>query len=65
MGTLLYDAGSSTQVLCDYPEGWDGVGGERDGQEGEPPVGIHVYLWLIHVDIWQKSTHYLEQLSFN
>ena len=28
-GTLLYDEGSSNMVLCDYLEGWDGVGGER------------------------------------
>ena len=25
-GNLLYDTGSSNQVLCDNPEGWDGVG---------------------------------------
>ena len=22
--------------------------------------GIYLYLWLIHVDIWKKSTEYLE-----
>ena len=31
---LLYDAGSSNSVLCDYLEGWDGVGSERKFQEG-------------------------------
>ena len=31
---LLYDAGSSNPVLCDYVEEWDGVGSEREFQEG-------------------------------
>ena len=31
---LLHDAGSSNQVLCDNLEGWDGVGGRREVQEG-------------------------------
>ena len=33
-GNLLYDAGSSNQVPCDNLEGWDGVGGRREVQEG-------------------------------
>ena len=32
-GNLLYNACSSNQVLCDYLEGWDEVGGGRDVQE--------------------------------
>ena len=35
-------------------EGCDGVGGGKEVQEG----GAHVYLWLIHVDVWQKQTQY-------
>ena len=35
------------QGLCDYLEGWDGEG---DGREG-----TWVYLWLILVDVWQKT----------
>ena len=31
---LLYDAGSSNLVLCDNLEGWDGMGGGREVQEG-------------------------------
>ena len=31
---LLYDVGSSNPVLCDYLEGWDGMGSEREFQEG-------------------------------
>ena len=38
------------QGLCN-PEGRDGEG---DGREG-----TYVYLWLIHVDVWQKPTQFL------
>ena len=38
-GNLLYDEGSSNLVLCDYLEGWTGVGGER-GSTGSG----HVYM---------------------
>ena len=35
--------------LCKNLEGWDGEGRfEREG--------TYVYLWLIHVDVWQKPT---------
>ena len=41
-------------MLCDNLEEWDGVGvGGRFKREG-----TYVYLWLIHVDIWQKTMHY-------
>ena len=33
-GNLLYDAGSSDPVLCDNPEGCDGLGGGREAEEG-------------------------------
>jgi len=26
--------------------------------------GIYVYLWLIHVDVWQKSTQYCKAVIF-
>ena len=48
-GNLLYDSGNSNGAL------WQprGVGwGGREVQEG----GTYVYLWLIHVDVWQKPT---------
>ena len=32
---LLYDARTSNPVLCDNLEGYGGVGGEREMQEGE------------------------------
>ena len=33
-GNLLYDPGSSNPMLCDNLEGQDGVGDEREVQEG-------------------------------
>ena len=55
---MLYDVGSSNLVLCDNLEGWDGVGGGGRFKGG----GIYVYLWLIHVDAWQKPTHYCKAI---
>ena len=55
-GNLLYDAGSSNLVLCDNLEGWDGVRGRFKWE------GIRVYLWLIHVDIWQKPMQYFKAI---
>ena len=45
-------------MLCDNLEGWDGVGGGREVYEG----GSYVYLWLIHVDVWQKPTQYCKAI---
>ena len=38
----------------DNQEGWDGVGGGREG--------THVSPWLIPVDIWQKPIQYCEAI---
>ena len=38
-------------MFCDNPEGWDGVEVWRDAQEKGD-----ICIWLIHVDIGQKST---------
>ena len=43
-----------SSVLCDDLEWWDSVGGQWEVQEG----GTLVCLWLIHVDVWQRSTQY-------
>ena len=45
-------------MLCDILEGWDGeeVGGRFKRE------GTYVYLWLIHVDIWQKPTQYCKAI---
>ena len=48
------EAGHSKLVLWDKPEGWGTEGGERVVQDG----GTHVYLWLIHVDVWGKPSQY-------
>ena len=46
-------------MICENLEGWDGVGtvGERFRREG-----IHVYLWLIYIIIWQKSRQHCEAI---
>ena len=31
----MYDAGNPKPVLCENLEGWDGVGGGREVQEGD------------------------------
>ena len=40
------------QGLCINLEGWDGE--ERGGRVKRE--GTYVYLWLIHVEVWQKTT---------
>ena len=47
-------------VLGDNLEGWDGVGGRREVQEG----GTCVYLCPIHADVWQKPTQYCKAIIF-
>ena len=42
-------------MLSDNSEGWERVGSGREVQEGGD---IYIYLWLIHVDTWQKPTQY-------
>ena len=44
--------------LCNSLEGWDWVGGEREGEEG----GAHVYLRLTHADVWQRPTQCCEAI---
>ena len=41
-------------MLCDNIEGKDGIGGRREG--------TYMYLWLIHVDIWQKPTEHCKAI---
>ena len=61
MGICCYDAGSSNLMLWDNLERWDWV---EDGKDK-----IYVYLWLIHVAVWQKPTQYYKavilQLNIN
>ena len=56
--------GTRWPVHWDDPEGWDGEGGEREGQDWGPVhVHVHVYLWLIHINIWQKPPQYRKVIS--
>ena len=47
-----------TLGLCDNLEGWDGVGGRFKRE------GTYVYLWRIHVDVWQNQ-HNIVKLKKN
>ena len=60
-GNLLYESGNSNQGSITIQMGEKGqeVGGRFKRE------GTYVYLWLIHVDVWQKSNQYIKQLSFN
>ena len=53
-GNLLYNIGSSNPVLCDNLAEWEGVGGGKEVKR----EGTYVYLWLIHVEVWQKPTQH-------
>ena len=44
--------------LCNNLEGWDRPGGGREVQE----AGVQVYIWLIHIDVWQKPTQYCKAI---
>ena len=39
-------------------EGWDGKGDGREFQKG----GDYIYLWLIHVEVWQKRAKFCEAI---
>ena len=52
----MHEAGHSKLVRWDNPEGQCGEGGGRRAQD----AGAHVYLWPIHVDVWQKPSQYCE-----
>ena len=57
-GNLLYDSGSSN--WCSLTTlGVGCVGGGTEVQEGED---VCVHLWLTHVDVWQKPTHYCKAI---
>ena len=47
-----------TQGLCDKLEEWDWEGDGREVQER----GTYVYLWLIHVDILQKTAEFCKAI---
>ena len=48
---LMHDTGCLGLVHWDDPEGWYGEGGGKGGSGW----GTRVYLWQIHVDVWQNQ----------
>ena len=52
--SLMHEAGHSKPVLWDKPEG-SGVEGWGGGGSGWAETSV---MWLIHVDVWQKSSQY-------
>ena len=56
----MHEAGHLKLVLWDNPEGRGGEGGGRRVQDG----GTHVYLWLVHVNVWQKPSQYCKVIIF-
>ena len=56
---LMHDTGCSGLVHWADPEGWYREGGGRVFHNW----GTHVHLWLIHVDVWQKSPQYCKVIS--
>ena len=56
---LMHETWRSGMVHWDDPEGWDGEGGGERGSGW----GTHVYPWLIHADVWQKSPQYCKIIS--
>ena len=55
--SLIYDTGNQNPGLHDNLEGWggEGAGGGVWWSRGKE---MHVYLWPIHVDVWQKPSQY-------
>jgi len=39
--------------------------GRERVKEGEKKEGTNVYLWLIHVDVWQKTTQHCKAIKKN
>ena len=56
----MHETGHLKPVLWGNPEEWGREGSGRALQDGR----THVYLWLIHINIWQKTTTILKINSF-
>ena len=57
---LIHPRAKSEALLCDHHKrgmGWE-VGGRFKREV------TYVYLWLIHVDVWQKPTEYCKEIIF-
>ena len=60
MGICCMSQETQTWALYLNLEAWDGEGDGSFKREG-----LYVYLWLIHVEVRQKTTNYVKQLCFN
>ena len=58
-GNLLFYLRKLKQGLCINLEGWDGKG---DGREVQKGGDIYIYLWLIHVEVWRKTTKFCKAI---
>ena len=56
----MHEAGHPKSVLWANPERWRREEGGRGVQDG----GTHVYLRLIHVNVWQKPSQYCKAIIF-
>jgi len=56
---LMHKSGYSKLVLWENPEE---LGGEEDERRIQDE-GIHVHLWLIHIDLWLKQPQYCKLIS--
>jgi len=59
---LMHDTGCLGLVHWDDTEGWYGEGGGR--REEGSGWGTRVYLWQIHVDIWQNQYNIVKLKNF-
>jgi len=57
-GNLLYDSGNSNRGSVTTYRG--GIGREMEGKFKRE--GTYIYLWLIHADIWQKTTKFCKAI---
>ena len=46
-------------MLCSYLEVWGADGGGEQVQEG----GDILFLWLIHVNVWQRPTQHCKAMT--
>ena len=58
-GNLQYDSRNSNRGSVTIYRG--GMGREMGGRLWRE--GTHVYLWLIHVDVWQKQTKFCKAIT--
>ena len=57
-GNLPYDSGNSNRASVKTSRG--GMGRKVGGRFKRE--GTYVYLWLIHVDVWQKPTQFCKAI---